>query len=171
MVIGLVLSFTDGGRWRREGIEAPAELFWLLALELGLQVGVDGGPDGQGRDQSRMTGRGQGKAARSLVPGVRRRPRQAFAFQHLESRRQRGSVRPKKPGDISHRRRRRTVQSIEQRELAVGQPHGPQGVIEPARQGAGRPLRMQTKTVVPDMQRIGEGHGLGHPRSNVDINL
>ena len=67
--------------------------------------------------------------------------------------RERGSVHGQQRGHRTHRRRRRPVQGHQQRKLAVRQAKMPECLIESPRQRPRRPLRVKTKTRVPNQKR------------------
>ncbi|HYE45120.1 MAG TPA: hypothetical protein VEA44_05030 [Caulobacter sp.] len=84
------------------------------------------------------------------------------------------AVRPQQAGDRADAGRRRPIEGVQQRELAVGQADRPQGLVEPPAERARGALGMQAQAAVPHIVGGLEGHGgaIGHGEgSYVDINL
>jgi hypothetical protein len=69
-----------------------------------------------------------------------------------------GSVHGQQVGDAAQARRLGTVQRHQQRELAVGQAHRPQGLVEATGQGPRGALDVQAKARVADVQRRFKGN-------------
>ena len=120
---------------------------------------MGGLPEVDRADEEGLAGVGQDQPPGAAVIAVRLDRHQPPAFEWLQRGGQGRAVHGEKRGDCAHRRRRRPVQRHEKRELPAGQGERAERVVETPRERARRPLAVQAKAVVADVQGGGVRDG------------
>ena len=104
----------------------------------------------------------QGETSYPPVLGVRSRHDEAARLYGLEIGGQRRAVHRQQRGDGPERRRLRSIERHQQRKLAAGQPERMERLVEYARHGPRRALRMQAQAGVAHPQRFGKTELVRH---------